>query len=153
IPNSWPRYSSPSRISSQRARGRGAHRKGNSVADRPDWDEYFSMLARAVSVRADCRRARHGAVIVKDHRIVATGYNGSPAGGPWCLAGECPRGLQAQSSPDYSNCIALHAEQNAIAYANHADTEGATIYITRKPCDMCMKLIVAAGIVDVVYPT
>lgn len=129
-------------------------RRVDPMADRPSWDGYFSMIAQAVSVRADCRRARHGAVIVKGHRIVSTGYNGSPAGGPSCLAGECPRGLLTKTSPtDYSNCIALHAEQNAIAYANHADTEGATIYITKKPCDSCMKLIVAAGIVDVVHPT
>lgn len=124
---------------------------------RPAWDQYFLTIARAVAARADCRRAQHGAVIVKNNRIVSTGYNGSPAGGPSCLAGDCPRGLLsadevAHLTPDYSNCIACHAEQNAIAYANHHDTESATIYITGKPCDLCNKLIQAAGITRVVFP-
>lgn len=126
-------------------------------SERPSWDDYFAAIAVAVSARADCRRAKHGAVIVKDQRIVSTGYNGSPPGGPSCLAGECPRGLLSKSdlapnTPDYSNCIALHAEQNAVAYANRADTLHATIYVTGEPCDACLKLIAAAGIVRVVYP-
>lgn len=123
---------------------------------RPGWDTYFLGIADAVSARADCRRARHGCVIVKDHRIVATGYNGSPSGGASCLAGECPRGLLtaeecAHRSGDYSNCIALHAEQNAIAYASRRDTLDATAYITGPPCDMCGKLLQAAGIAKVVF--
>lgn len=125
---------------------------------RPDWDEYFLAIAKAVSARADCRRAQHGAIIVQNHRIVATGYNGAPAGAGSCLAGDCPRGLLtseqvAHLTPDYSNCIACHAEQNAIAYASRADTEGAVIYITGAPCDMCSKLIKAAGIVSVRWHT
>lgn len=120
---------------------------------RPDWDDYFLGITKAVAERGDCIRRPTGAVIVKDHRIVSTGYNGTPAGGLSCLAGQCPR---AQSNvlhgdPDYSNCIALHAEQNAIAYANRFDTDGATIYLTSDPCDMCSKLIRAAGITRVVY--
>lgn len=128
------------------------------AAERPSWDEYFLNIARQVSTRADCRRAQHGAVIAKHNRIVSTGYNGSPAGGPSCLAGECPRGLltaeqMAHLTADYSNCIAIHAEANAIAYASRADTEGATIYVTGASCDMCSKLIAAAGIARVVIPT
>lgn len=121
---------------------------------RPDWDEYFIGVARAVSKRGDCQRVQHGAVIVKDHRIVSTGYNGSEPGGPSCLAGECPRATSdtPHNYPDYSNCIALHAEQNAIAYANRDDLQYAEIYITGPPCDMCMKLIKAAGIGNVWYP-
>ena len=124
--------------------------------DRPDWDSYFLGIAVAVSARADCRRARHGAVIVKDHRIVSTGYDGSPPGGPSCLAGECPRGLltglaqHTVGSHDDSDCVALHAEANAIAYANRSDTEGATLYVTGQPCAMCAKLVAAAGIRRVV---
>lgn len=123
---------------------------------RPDWDDYFLIIARSVSARADCRRARHGAVIVStDHRIVSTGYNGSAPGGPSCLEGACTRGhlLESQvahNQADYSNCIALHAEQNAIAFADHRDTVGATLYITGTPCDMCAKLVAAAGIVRIV---
>lgn len=120
---------------------------------RPDWDDYFLNIAKAVAERGDCTRRPTGAVIVKAHRIVSTGYNGSPAGGPSCLDGECPRAQSnvLHGNPDYSNCIALHAEQNAIAYANWSETNGATIYLTSDPCDMCSKLIRAAGITRVVY--
>lgn len=126
------------------------------MADRPDWPTYFLRLAAVVSQRGDCRRRQHGAVIVKNNRVTSTGYNGSPSGGPSCLRGECPRGLltedeQAHNDGLYENCVALHAEQNAIAYANRADTEGATIYITGEPCSMCSKLITAAGIERVVW--
>lgn len=126
------------------------------TAERPDWDEYFLGLAKAVSARADCRRAKHGAVIVSEHRIVATGYNGSVPGGLSCLAGECPRGLLSieevgHNHADYTNCIALHAEQNAVAHADGKECWGATIYITGRPCDMCGKLIRAAGIKKLVY--
>jgi dCMP deaminase len=122
---------------------------------RPDWDTYFGAICKGVASRADCRRAQVGAVIVKNHRIVSTGYNGSPAGGPSCLDGECPRGLLSEEelaslTPDYSNCIALHSEMNAIAYASRSETEGATIYLSMDPCDMCAKLIKAAGIIRVV---
>jgi dCMP deaminase len=123
---------------------------------RPPWDTYFLAMAKVVATRADCRRAKHGAVIVKEHRVVSTGYNGSPPGGVSCLDGGCPRGLLTNEElghnhADYTNCVALHAEQNAIAYADHHDTVGATIYITGAPCDMCTKLIKAAGITELVY--
>jgi dCMP deaminase len=125
------------------------------VNARPDWDEYFFGIARAVAARADCRRAQHGAVVVRDRRIIATGYNGSVPGGPSCLAGECPRGLKSKEEvpsnhADYSDCHALHAEQNAVAHAA-GDLQGATIYITGRPCDMCGKLCAAAGL-TVRYP-
>lgn len=128
---------------------------------RPTWDEYFLKIAWAVSSRADCRRRQFGAVIVKNNRIVSTGYNGSPSGGPSCLAGECPRGLQTHETlpgyqhgnHDYSDCVALHDTQNAIAYASHSDCVDATIYLWPSgPCDMCLKLIRAAGIIRVVHP-
>jgi dCMP deaminase len=130
---------------------------------RPGWDDYFLEVARTIAARADCRRAQWGAVIVKANRIVSTGYNGAPAGGPSCLAGECPRGLLSLSEvpsghADYSDCVAVHAEQNAIAAATRADTEGATIYLRRydrqggQPCDMCAKLIAAAGVTRIVCP-
>jgi len=130
---------------------------------RPDWDVYFTGIAQAVAARADCRRTRFGAVIVDTrHRVVATGYNGSPPGGKSCLAGECPRALKSadevpHGSPDYSDCIALHAETNAIANADAERCDGATIYIVNAdgpaypPCDMCAKLCAAAGIARVVW--
>lgn len=127
---------------------------------RPGWDEYFLGIATAVASRADCTRAQVGALIVAERRIVATGYNGSEPGGRSCLQGQCPRGTKtAEEVPhytsgnhDFSDCISLHAEQNAIAHANRSDTSGATMYCTHSPCDMCLKLIKAAGIVRLVWP-
>jgi dCMP deaminase len=126
---------------------------------RPDWDEYFMGIAQAVARRADCRRRRIGAVIVDtDRRIVSTGYNGAPAGDGSCLAGDCPRGLSnvpsfTEGNQNHSDCISLHAEQNAIAWADRSRCSGASIYIFQlnnpepcPPCDMCGKLIKAAGI-------
>lgn len=129
------------------------------------WDAYFLDIARAVAARADCRRAQFGAVIVDTyHRIVATGYNGSPPGGKSCLAGECPRGLKTyeeapsfvQGNHDYSDCISLHAEINALCNSSAERCRGGTIYIGHidgpplPPCDMCGKAILAAGIARVV---
>lgn len=127
---------------------------------RPDWDTYFLDIARAVAARADCTRRLVGAVIVdQQHRIVATGYNGAPAGAPGCLtAGACPRGQQGfdavppGSSYDTgpSSCIAVHAEANALLYADGHRTRGATLYVTSEPCDGCARLIAGAGITRVV---
>lgn len=122
---------------------------------RPTWHAYFLDIARAVSARADCTRAQHGAVITKDNRIVATGYNGAPAGDPGCGTGSCPRGRlsyeQKPSRGDYSDCIAVHAEANALLYADRDKCENATIYVTGEPCYDCWKLIRGAGIGMVVY--
>lgn len=131
-------------------------RKYTLTRVRPDWDEYFLNICKAVAQRADCRRAQHGCIIVRSNRIVSTGYNGSPSGGPSCLAGECPRGLlsneECASLSSYENCVALHAEQNAIAYSNRADCTDATLYVTGPQCDMCEKLTRAAGIRRIVWP-
>ena len=123
---------------------------------RPDWDDYFISIAMVVSTRADCTRRKVGAVIVgADHRIISTGYNGGPAKGPSCLAGGCPRassGVEPGSSYDTGagSCIALHAEQNAIVYADYSKMPGSTIYVTDWPCDGCMRLIRGVGIERVV---
>lgn len=128
---------------------------------RPAWDDYFLGIAAAVAARADCRRARYGAVIVdRGNRVISTGYNGGPSQGPSCLRGQCLRGLLtaeelAHNSADYSNCVAVHAETNAIAYAR-SDCRDGTMYIAEadgnhhSPCDACSKLIIAAGIALVV---
>lgn len=125
---------------------------------RPDWDEYFLGIVKAVSARADCRRFKHACVIVSPrNKIVSTGYNGSLAGDTAsCLEGHCPRGLKtpeelAHNSADYSDCIGLHAEQNAIAYANYQETVGGVAYLTGPPCNMCNKLLLAAGIERIVW--
>lgn len=114
---------------------------------RPSWDAYFMNIARAVSLRSDCERDKVGAVIVVDRRIRATGYNGAAAGKPGCA--ECPRRLVG--GPSYDNCVAIHAEQNALLYCDRNDLPGATLYTTRKPCYACEKLIDAAGITRVVW--
>ncbi|MEU1071521.1 MULTISPECIES: deaminase [unclassified Streptomyces] len=121
--------------------------------ERPDWDWYFLNIACAVAVRGDCCRSRVGAVVVgPDRRIRATGYNGSPPGGPSCSGGECPRCLSdVPSGSSYQDCIETHAEANALLYADWPACQGATIYITRSPCQDCTKLIRSSGIREVVY--
>lgn len=124
---------------------------------RPDWDEYFLGVARAVAARADCRRRQVGCVLVDaDRRIIGTGYNGSPPGGRSCLAGDCPRGLltyeqQPGLSGPYDECVAVHAEANALLWAR-TSCKGATAYITCAPCPSCDKLLAGAGIAQIVVP-
>ncbi|MEV5084377.1 deaminase [Streptomyces sp. NPDC056159] len=129
---------------------------------RPSFDDYFLGIAQAISRRADCTRSRVGAVMVRPTVggpvIVGTGYNGAPSGVPGCLsAGACPRGrLTAEECPpnsDYGNCIADHAERNAVRFTHVEDRQGATLYVTREPCPSCRTLITAVGgIVRVVWP-
>lgn len=126
---------------------------------RPDWDAYFLGIARSVAARADCRRRRHGCVLVDvDRRIIGTGYNGAPAGEPGCLAGACPRGLlsydEVESLSSYDSgpgrCISVHAEANALLYAR-TSCKGATAYVTGEPCPTCHKLLRGAGIERIVW--
>jgi len=108
-------------------------------------------IAEAVATRSDCERDKVGAVIVKDRRVRSTGYNGSPAGHPGCQ--NCPRrSIPVGSTQSYDNCVALHAEQNAIIYCNREDMQGATIYVTRMPCITCTKLIMGSGMDVAVWP-
>lgn len=127
---------------------------GSAIERRPSWDQYFSNMANAVALRADCRRRQVGCVIVgTDHRVISTGYNGSEPGGPSCLAGECPRGVSVPvgtpGGEDYSNCIAIHAEANALLFAR-TSCVGATAYVVTAPCDGCAKLLRGAGVTRVV---
>jgi dCMP deaminase len=122
-------------------------------AERPSWDTYFMEIAHLVATRATCPRRSVGAVIVKDRRILATGYNGSPSG-----ISHCP---EAGTTTDWpggclraGHCIrALHAEQNALLQAAKIGTacEGSTIYVTCQPCNMCAKMLINAGIQKVIY--
>lgn len=113
---------------------------------RPDWPEYFMEIANKVAQRATCPRASIGAVIVKNKRILTTGYNGAPAGLPHCDDEGCIiRG---------NHCIRIiHAEQNAINQAAlfGVSTRDAEIYITMAPCFDCAKAIINAGIVKIWY--
>lgn len=125
---------------------------------RPDWRDYFLGIAKAVAARGECTRRRVGAVLVKDNRIRATGYNGAPSGAPSCLQGACPRAFSnvaPGSSYDTGagTCIAVHAEANVLLYATRDDCEGATLYITDDPCDGCTRLILGSGVTRVETPT
>lgn len=127
------------------------------VDDRPGWDEYFLGIAEAVSKRGDCTRSQVGAVLVRsDHTVAGIGYNGTYAGRPGCLLGACPRGRKSYAemaaySGDYSDCIATHAEHNAILNGDPADL-GITAYVTRQPCEDCGSLLVQRGITRIVWP-
>lgn len=121
---------------------------------RPTWDEYFMDIANLVKTRSTCTRRQVGAVIVKDKRILATGYNGAPIGCKHCTDIGCLRSqLGIPSGERHELCRALHAEQNAIAQAaKHATSmDGATIYVTHQPCSMCAKVLINAGISRIIY--
>lgn len=128
---------------------------------RPGWDAYFLNIADAVSHRGECKRSRVGCVIVRDNRIISTGYNGVTAGEPSCLDGVCPRGLLSyDEQPALGNytsgagkCIAIHAEHNAVLDAERRgiDLTGSTAYITREPCDGCREKLNGAGVIRAVW--
>lgn len=124
---------------------------------RPSWDDYYLGIAKAVSARGDCSRRQHGAVIVKNHSIVSTGYNGTPPGSSnSCFETKnCPRALDPSakhSQGTYDECWAVHAEANAIVRASWEELQDSTIYITGHPCHGCLKLIQAAGISRMISP-
>lgn len=130
---------------------------------RPDWDEYFIGIAKAVSTRATCLRRKYGAVITKDNIIVSTGYNGAPSGMKDCLeVGKCTRReLQIPHGERYELCHSVHAEANAIIRASVVELKDATIYISgiddgsnecrAEPCMMCKRMILNSRIAKVVY--
>jgi dCMP deaminase len=125
------------------------------MASRPSWDQYFMTITRQVAERSTCLRAKVGAVIVRDRNILATGYNGSPAGLPHCTEVGCL--VYESRTPDgqmESNCYrTIHAEMNAIAQAakNGAAIRDADIYVTHTPCIHCMKVLINTGIRCVFY--
>lgn len=122
---------------------------------RVSWDEYFMEIAEIVKTRSTCLRRQVGAVIVKENRIITTGYNGAPSGLRHCTEmGICERQrLHIPSGERHELCRALHAEQNAIIQAAKigVSTEGATIYITLQPCAICAKMLINAGITRIVH--
>lgn len=121
---------------------------------RPTWDEYFMNIVDLVKERSTCLRRKVGALIVKDKRILTTGYNGAPAGCAHCLDIGCLRQeLNIPSGERHELCRASHAEQNAIVQAANygVSIKGGTIYVTTQPCVICSKLIINAGISRVVY--
>ncbi len=121
------------------------------------WDDRFMEMASTIANWSSCYQPNRkiGAVIVKDKRILTTGYNGAPSGVKSCVErGEClRRKLNIPSGTKHELCYAIHAEQNAIIQAARmgVEIEGSTIYCTHQPCVICAKMIVNAGISRVVY--
>lgn len=125
-----------------------------ALPPRPSWDRYFMDIARMVASRSTCLRRRVGAVIVRDKRILATGYNGAPAGLAHCGEIGCIRErLRVASGERHELCRAIHAEQNAIIQASSSGVplRGSVMYTTHHPCVLCSKIIINAGITRVVY--
>jgi dCMP deaminase len=123
-------------------------------ARRPDWDTYFMNIAHVVSSRGNCLRRKVAAVIVKDQQIISTGYNGTPRGVKNCCEGGCARCKgDAPTGAGLDECICSHAEENAITQAAYHGiaVRGATLYCTLSPCLICAKMIINAGISEVVF--
>ncbi|MBE6380678.1 MAG: dCMP deaminase family protein [Lentisphaerae bacterium] len=125
-----------------------------NTGSRPDWDHYFMDIAEMVSKRSNCSRRHVAAVLVKDKRIISTGYNGTPRGIKNCNEGGCPRcNSNTPSGEGLTECLCSHAEENSIVQAAYHGiaVAGATIYTTYSPCLLCSKMIINAGIAEVVY--
>jgi len=123
---------------------------------RPGWDEYFMDIAHVVSTRGNCSRRKVAALIVSDQRIISTGYNGTPRGIDNCFEGGCPRcASDVSSGENLGECICAHAEENAIVQAAYHGiaVRNSTLYCLLSPCLMCTKMIINAGIKEVVYET
>ncbi|MGI6496304.1 MAG: deoxycytidylate deaminase [Kiritimatiellia bacterium] len=121
---------------------------------RPDWDTYFMEIAKVVARRSNCSRRQVAALIVSDRRIISTGYNGTPRGVKNCCDGGCPRCAgNAPSGSDLGECLCSHAEENAIVQAAYHGirVKDAMMYVTISPCLFCAKMIINAGIREVVY--
>jgi dCMP deaminase len=115
---------------------------------RPDWNTYFLKMASVVATRSTCERKQVGCVLVRDNRILTTGYGGSIVGQPHCTDVGC------EIDPLTGGCTrTVHAEMNALAQAarNGVSTEGATAYCTLSPCYWCFKTLVNAGIKTIIY--
>lgn len=121
---------------------------------RPNWDEYFLGIAKVVALRSNCVKRKVAAVIVKDKRIIATGYNGTPRGVQNCSEGGCPRCNQmASSGTKLDECLCSHGEENAITQSAYHGVriKDSTLYTTYSPCLLCTKMIINSGIVEVVF--
>ncbi len=121
---------------------------------RPSWDEYFMSIAEQVSGRSTCLRRHTGAVLVKDRRILSTGYNGTPVGLRHCEEVGCIRDQRnIVSGSHHELCRGIHAEQNAVIQAakHGIMIDGATVYTTHQPCVLCAKILINAGVVEIVF--
>jgi len=121
---------------------------------RPSWETYFMDIAALVAKRSTCLRRSVGAVIIKDKRILTTGYNGAPSGLQHCLEIGCLRAeMNVASGERHELCRGIHAEQNAIIQAafHGVSIRGATLFCTNLPCSICAKMIINAGIEKIYY--
>lgn len=126
----------------------------NETDDRPSWENYFMDIAQRVATRSTCLRRAVGAVVVKDKRILTTGYNGAPSNVRHCLESGCLREkLNVASGQRHELCRGIHAEQNAIIQAalHGVSIKDATLYCTNLPCAICAKMIINAGIKKIIY--
>ncbi len=124
------------------------------MVDRPSWDTYFIDITKLVSTRSTCLRRKVGAILVKDKRILATGYNGAPMGLKHCLELGCLREQRnIPSGERHELCRGLHAEQNVLLQAAYhgISIKGATLYCTNYPCVICTKMLINAGIKKIIY--
>lgn len=125
-----------------------------AVQERPGWNDYFMRIACVTALRSNCVKRKVGAILVRDRRIISTGYNGTPRGTKNCFEGGCPRcNAGTQSGTKLEECLCSHGEENALIQAAYHGiaVKGSTIYTTISPCLMCAKMIINAGIVEVGY--
>ena len=131
----------------------GVVARRKKIQKRPQWDEYFMDIANLVARRSTCLRRKVGAVLVKDKRILATGYNGAPAGITHCEISGCLRQkLKVSSGQRHELCRGLHAEQNVLLQAalHGVSVSNSRLYITVTPCIICAKMIINAGVKEIV---
>jgi dCMP deaminase len=124
------------------------------TAQRPSWESYFMDITKLVAKRSTCLRRAVGAVIVKDKRVLTTGYNGAPSGIRHCLDVGCLREqMKVASGERHELCRGIHAEQNAIIQAafHGVSIRGASLFCTNLPCSICAKMLINAGIVQIIY--
>ncbi|NNG02314.1 MAG: cytidine deaminase [Desulfobacteraceae bacterium] len=126
----------------------------SELQDRPSWNQYFMDIATLVAKRSTCKRRAVGAVIVKDKRVLSTGYNGAPSRIRHCAEVGCLREqMDVPSGERHELCRGIHAEQNAIIQAAYhgASINGASVFCTNLPCSICAKMIINAGIERIYY--
>ena len=124
------------------------------MRERPTYDEYFMEMAHIVSKRSTCIRRKVGAILVKDKHILSTGYNGAPKGLKHCSEVGCLRqDMKIPSGERHELCRGLHAEQNAIIQSSvfGVSIKGSTLYCTNTPCVVCVKMLINAGVEEIVY--
>jgi len=126
----------------------------NRIDRRPSWDDYFMDITERVAARSTCLRRAVGAIVVKDKRILTTGYNGAPSNIRHCSEAGCLRErLNVASGERHELCRGIHAEQNAIVQAalHGVSIKDSTLYCTNLPCSICAKMIINAGIKKIIY--